>query len=430
MFQTPGIIVAAAVVPPLGYATLVALLDRRRPRPWTALGAAFLWGVAAAAFAAAPLNDLLLDRLAGASGEARARALAATAGAPLLEELLKGLGPLLLVLVRPDLLRTARDGIVCGALVGLGFDLAENVQYFTLAAVQGGVTGLVRGVWVRGVLAGLKHAVFTATTGAGLGWAREVTGRRARLLIPLLALAAAVGQHTAWNAVASHAITRALCGAPTAEAACLPTPSDLALFVSVPLIVALCVGPGALALAAIARRGGAAATALLGLVVLLPAPSSGDGGTVRLIERSGPFVITVFSAPEPLRVGPADLSILVQDEADDAPVLDARISLEAVPPPGGAGEVVRLEATRAQAINKLFYATPFTPRQPGAWTLGVRVHRGAHVAEAQAVLPVGPAPPGLLRIWPYLALPPAAVALYALAAWLSARRHPRPRDHS
>jgi RsiW-degrading membrane proteinase PrsW (M82 family) len=427
MLQTPGIIVAAAVVPPLGYAVLVALLDRRRPRPWLALAAAFLWGVVAAAFAAAPLNDLLLDRLSGATGEARARALAATAGAPLLEELLKGLGPLLLVLLRPDLLRTARDGIICGALVGLGFDLAENVQYLTLAAVQGGVTGLVRGVWVRGVLAGLKHAVFTGTTGAGLGWAREVRGRRARLLIPLLALAAAVAQHAAWNAVASHAITRALCGAPGAEAACLPAPSDLALFVSVPLIVALCVGPGALALAAIARRRGAAVTALLALVVLAPAPASGDGGTVRLVERSGGFVITVFSAPEPLRVGPADLSVLVQDEADAAPVLDARISLEAVPPAGAAG-VVRLEATRAHATNKLLYATPFTPELPGAWTLGVRVQRGTDVAEARTVLPVGPARSGLWSLWPYLALPPAAVALYALAAWLSVRRHARPRD--
>jgi protease PrsW len=250
----PGV-VAAAVVPPLAYALLVGALDRRRPRPWSAFGAAFLWGIVAAVFAAAPLNDLLLDRLAGATNEARARALAATAGAPVVEEVLKGLGPLLLLLLRPDLLRTPRDGIVCGAFVGLGFDLAEGFEYLMLAAVQGGYGGLARGVWVRSVLAGLKHAVFSGTTGAGFGWVQTLPGRRSRVLIPLVALVAAIAQHVVWNAVASHAITNALCGASVAEPRCLPVPSGVALFVSVPLIVALCLGPGVLALVAIARRG-------------------------------------------------------------------------------------------------------------------------------------------------------------------------------
>jgi RsiW-degrading membrane proteinase PrsW (M82 family) len=250
--EAPAIIAAAAVAPPLVYAALLVLLDRRRPRPWLALAGALLWGFAAA-MVSAPLNDLLIDRLATGTTATRAHELAANAGAPVVEEVLKGLGPLLLVLLRPDLLRTARDGIVCGGLVGLGFDLAENLQYLTLAAVQGGLAGLVRGVWVRGILGGVKHAVFTATIGAGLGWARGMPDRRARLLVPVLAVAAAVMQHAVWNAVASAAITRALCSAPSAEAACRPTPPGAALFLSVPLIVALCVGPGILALAALAR---------------------------------------------------------------------------------------------------------------------------------------------------------------------------------
>src|SRR4029453_3800661 len=104
------------------------------------------------------------------------------------------------------------------------------------------------------ILAGLKHAVFTATTGAGLGWMQLATRRATRVVIPIVALGAAIVQHVVWNAVASEAITRALCGAPTAEARCLPVPSHLALFVSVPLITALCLGPGAAAPAALARR--------------------------------------------------------------------------------------------------------------------------------------------------------------------------------
>jgi protease PrsW len=259
VFGYPPGLVAGAVVPPLLYAVLVGLLDRRRPRPWAAFAACFLWGVVAAACAAAPLNDLLLDHLSGTTDAMRARSLAATAGAPVLEELLKGLGPVFLLLLRPDLLRTPRDGMLCGAFVGFGFDLAEGFQYLTLAAVQGGYAGLARGVWVRTILAGLKHAVFTATTGAGLGLMQLATRRATRVVIPLVALGAAIVQHVVWNAVASEAITRALCGAPTAEARCLPVPSHLALFVSVPLIITLCLGPGAVALAVLARRGPPAA---------------------------------------------------------------------------------------------------------------------------------------------------------------------------
>src|SRR4029453_5885260 len=149
MVGSPPRIGAGAVVPPLTYAVLVGLLDRRRPRPWAMFAASFLWGIVAAACAAAPLNDLLFDHLAGATDVVRARPLAATPGAPVVEELLKGLGPLLLLLLRPDLLRTPRDGIVCGAFVGLGFDLAEGFQYLMLAADQGGYGGGAGGAWGR-----------------------------------------------------------------------------------------------------------------------------------------------------------------------------------------------------------------------------------------------------------------------------------------
>ena len=255
MPQTPAVIVVAAIAPALAYGVLLAFLDGRRPRPWPGLLALFLWGAVIAAFSAARLNDLIASGLSDATGEMQARALVATAGAPVVEEVLKAAGLLLVLVMRPSLLASARDGIVDGAWVGLGFDLAENLEYFLLAAVQGGTAGVLRGMWVRGFLGGLKHAVFSGTVGAGLGWARGSRTRRARLLIPACALLAAAAQHAAWNAVASQAITRALCGAAAPQAACRAEPADVALFVSVPLIVALFVGPGALALLAIARRG-------------------------------------------------------------------------------------------------------------------------------------------------------------------------------
>jgi hypothetical protein len=169
-------------------------------------------------------------------------------------------------------------------------------------------------------------------------------------------------------------------------------------------------------------------TALVALVlfpltaVLVPLPAWGDGGTLRVMEPSGPFVVGVFSTPEPLRVAPADLSVLVLERTGGNPVLDAAVSLEVRPPAGADAGLQRLEATRGQATNKLLYVASFLPGTPGDWTLHVTVTRGVESTEVGCTLPVASDQSGLVGIWPYLAIPPVAIALYALRAWLVARR--------
>ncbi len=39
----------------------------------------------------------------------------------------------------------------------------------------------------------------------------------------------------------------------------------------------------------------------------------GDGGAVRFSGQQGDWRITVFTSPTPLRAGPVDVSVLVQD---------------------------------------------------------------------------------------------------------------------
>jgi len=175
-------------------------------------------------------------------------------------------------------------------------------------------------------------------------------------------------------------------------------------------------------------RGMPRVAALVALVLfpltaaLVPRPAWGDGGTLRVMEPSGPFVVGVFSTPEPLRVAPADLSVLVLERTGGNPVLDAAVSLEVRPPAGADAGPQRLEATRGQATNKLLYAAPFLPGTPGDWTLHVTVTRGVQSTEVGCTLPVASDQAGLVGIWPYLAIPPVAIALYALRAWLVARR--------
>ena len=56
-----------------------------------------------------------------------------------------------------------------------------------------------------------------------------------------------------------------------------------------------------------------------------PSMALADGGTVRFSEERSGRRITVFSTPTPLAVGPADISVLVQDLESGRPLLDGSI---------------------------------------------------------------------------------------------------------
>ena len=158
------------------------------------------------------------------------------------------------------------------------------------------------------------------------------------------------------------------------------------------------------------------------LCLLLAEVAGADGGTVRIDEEAVAFRVAVMSAPEPLRVGAADLSVLVQRLGDASPVLDAEVDLRLDGPAPGAPIEVR--ASREQATNQLLQAAAVTLPAAGTWRLRVRVRQGGDAVEVAGELPVAPAPPRLQGVWPYLALPPAVAACFALREWLARRGQP------
>ena len=247
---TPPWIAAAALLPPLGFAGLVLLLDRRTRESWAPLCAAFLWGAAVAAPVASLVNDVLLATRG--LGDA-----VPTVLGPAVEEIAKASALLVVLAVWRGEIDDPLDGIVYGALAGLGFAATENVGYYVLAALQGGVPGLGRALWLRGLLQGLNHAAFAAATGAAVGWAYGRRSRRpARAAIVLAGIGLSSLVHAVWNAVASETITQILCGAPSPGAACTPSPAPLDLLVTVPILVVTFVGPLVVTLLAIATRAG------------------------------------------------------------------------------------------------------------------------------------------------------------------------------
>jgi RsiW-degrading membrane proteinase PrsW (M82 family) len=249
------LITLAAVVPPALAAALVVRMCPPAERSRLATAVAFLWGAAVAATIASPLNDVAGTLLAGHPAEATSRWIVPALAAPAIEELAKASGFAVVGLLAPAVMTGMAGAVATGALLGLGFAATENVGYYTLAAVQGGAAGLARAVYLRGVVEAANHALFTATTGAGIGWAAtRARSKRARLVAIGVALAIAVALHGVWNGLVSDAITRRLCAAPTPDAACAPAPDAITLVVVVPALEAAFVAPVVVALAWLVRR--------------------------------------------------------------------------------------------------------------------------------------------------------------------------------
>jgi hypothetical protein len=152
-----------------------------------------------------------------------------------------------------------------------------------------------------------------------------------------------------------------------------------------------------------------------------------DGGIVQFQKQAGPFLITVFSAPVPLRIGVADLSVMVQNSDDRSTVLDCNVVLQLSHP---AGRDIRIAATRAQSSNKLLYTAHPALQRPGKWHVIVDIKSTSGTVHIAGDMLVAPPEPPLIAHWPYFAVLPVAVALFALNQWLKAKRrvnNPRAR---
>ena len=194
--------VGLAVLPVPAYLLLALWLDRYEPEPARMLAATFFWGASVAVFLAVMLNSLfgaLVEPHLGAWADAATAVLAA----PVVEELAKG-GALFLVYRRAhDEFDNVTDGVIYAAMVGLGFAMIENVQYYGRALADPATEPW--GVFfLRGVASPFAHPLFTAMTGIGLGLGREtVRGHQHRVLAPLAGLGTAVLLHMLWNLSAS-----------------------------------------------------------------------------------------------------------------------------------------------------------------------------------------------------------------------------------
>jgi protease PrsW len=201
-------------------AHLLWLLERReRQTPWL-FAAGFLWGSCIATALALPFNSAFLKfvdtwvvqhpAVREVLGPEAAMLLAAPISAPIAEEIAKGLGVVVIFWLLRAEFDNVRDGIVYGALVGVGFNWFEAALYVAQGYAESGVPPYGSQLGGRYALFGLGgHAMTTGIFGAFLGIAMQTHRRWIRILAPIAGLVLAIAAHMVNNALPLLAVLAA-----------------------------------------------------------------------------------------------------------------------------------------------------------------------------------------------------------------------------
>ncbi len=166
------------------------------------------------------------------------------------------------------------------------------------------------------------------------------------------------------------------------------------------------------------------------VLLLMPSAAVADGGALRLSDEKDGYRIAVFTTPTPLRAGPADISVLVQDAATGELASGVQVVITARKQDGGhhvlmVDAEICQPATTEAATNKLYYAATFNLPEAGWYSVEISIvgAKGATNASFD-VEAAGPLPPAL-TVLPWVAWPLVAIALFVIHQFLVRRKSGR-----
>ncbi len=119
---------------------------------------------------------------------------------------------------------------------------------------------------------------------------------------------------------------------------------------------------------------------------LAPSAIDMDGDVVRMQAATGPYRISVFTAPDPLPAGPCDVSVLVQNRDSGEAVLDAPVGLAIERPDSANDPPALIPATSEASSIKLLEAGTVDLPHRGQWNLRVTVRSGSSESVVQGTL--------------------------------------------
>ena len=188
---------------------LLRFLDLWEREPWWFIIAMFLWGAIGSGGLSVPLNGAFDSVLSPETQVVWGAAISA----PIVEEGTKGLALIVVfLLARGALGRRFRwaefdgptDGLVYGAVIGLGFAFSENFFYFLNKAesLEEGneILQLRQGFLGLGLFG---HAVYTGCFGLGLGLATWTRDAALRIVLPVAGLLLGMFLHAFHNGIES-----------------------------------------------------------------------------------------------------------------------------------------------------------------------------------------------------------------------------------
>lgn len=146
-----------------------------------------------------------------------------------------------------------------------------------------------------------------------------------------------------------------------------------------------------------------------------------DGGRLVRVDRTHGWIVSIFLAPDPPRVGPIDVSVLVQEEASGTVVADAAIAVT-LTSQGDPSITLSAPASRQQATNKLLQSALLVAPGPGDWVGTVHCSAGNDEAEIPFALHVDAAPPAWTKVAPWFLWPLAAAMVFVAHRTLGRER--------
>ncbi|MFP7760037.1 PrsW family intramembrane metalloprotease [Marisediminicola sp. LYQ85] len=179
-------------------------IDRWEPEPRLALVCALLWGAAAAVAIALVFSFItqIGQALLGVGTSTGTLFLSSVVQAPIVEEIAKGIGVLVLFWVARSRFDGPVDGLVYSSVVAVGFAFTENIQYFAMTLTTGDIVAVTEIFFLRGVLSPFAHVMFSAFIGLALGFASRRTGALGAIGYFGVGLVPAILFHALWNGAA------------------------------------------------------------------------------------------------------------------------------------------------------------------------------------------------------------------------------------
>jgi hypothetical protein len=137
-----------------------------------------------------------------------------------------------------------------------------------------------------------------------------------------------------------------------------------------------------------------------------------DGGRLVRVGRTNGWIVSVFVAPDPPRVGPVDVSVLVQEEATGSVIADADIAVTLTVGGDAEGATTSAPASRTHATNKLLQSALLEASSAGDWQGTIDCRAGNTKAEIPFTLQIAAATPAWTKLAPWILWPFAAAAMF------------------